>query len=753
MLTTFAVNSVLASRAEKSSSDYVRTRIDSVANSIRAQIDSEFEFLTALADSTTSVPFDPTVILALPPSTPELTLFPEVTLIDVDMNVAHRFSVDGAKREAASTGLSVGEIVTGDLTRLDLGALPVTGQPRTIRLLSAETKKASVGAPPTGSSVAVGGSVVLIAPIPSLGWLTSTIDQEAVESLFTGLPGHATLEIALHAGASTSAPKVAVHRATDAPEPENVRWTSTSFGVADQRFTLVVGHDRAYGAGTPPRRSTVLLTGVLLTLGLAGLIHIGSNRRSRRSLESQLADARRIARTDELTGLGNRLAISETLQAAGEEFVRSGRDVAVILCDLDRFKIVNDARGHDAGDVLLCDVAKRLQGLDDSATVARFGGDEFVVILSGDATERARQIAARVVEVIKRPFTIGHDAVVIGASVGLASTRDGRVRQAGAEPFSASRLLSDADAAMYIAKRAGGNRVAVADEIPLGETRQLDMEIALRAALGTGQIRAFFQPIVDRERNITALEALVRWQHPEKGLISPGAFLPAAKSAGLLAELSTVVLAQSCFQVALWNEARTAQSLLPLLVHVNCVEEQLTDPGFADVIEAYVLASGIDPGCLLLEISEETAFEKLPATLPTLDLVRALGVHFSLDDFGFGNSSLTMVRRLGAVSEIKIDKSIVDSLAPDAPAGNDRVADIAVIRAISDFARVQGIALVAEGIEHETQFEQLRSFGVSLFQGFLFHRPQDPAVLAALLVPPAPIVVESVRDGDHVVTV
>ena len=345
------------------------------------------------------------------------------------------------------------------------------------------------------------------------------------------------------------------------------------------------------------------------------------------------------------------------------------------------------------------------------------------------------------------------DAVVIGASVGLASTRDGRVRQAGAEPFSASRLLSDADAAMYIAKRAGGNRVAVADEIPLGETRQLDMEIALRAALGTGQIRAFFQPIVDRERNITALEALVRWQHPEKGLISPGAFLPAAKSAGLLAELSTVVLAQSCFQVALWNEARTAQSLLPLLVHVNCVEEQLTDPGFADVIEAYVLASGIDPGCLLLEISEETAFEKLPATLPTLDLVRALGVHFSLDDFGFGNSSLTMVRRLGAVSEIKIDKSIVDSLAPDAPAGNDRVADIAVIRAISDFARVQGIALVAEGIEHETQFEQLRSFGVSLFQGFLFHRPQDPAVLAALLVPPAPIVVESVRDGDHVVTV
>ncbi len=192
------------------------------------------------------------------------------------------------------------------------------------------------------------------------------------------------------------------------------------------------------------------------------------------------------------------------------------------------------------------------------------------------------------------------------------------------------------------------------------------------------------------------------------------------------------MLARACEDVARWNERRAEAGLAPLVVHVNTVEEQLLDSGFADVVGAYLQASGLDPACLLLEISEETALDRLPATVPTLDLLRSGGVRFSIDDFGFGNSSLTMVRRVGEVAELKLDKSIVDGLAPGtSPEG----ADHAAVRAIIEFARAQMITVVAEGIEHEEQFALLSSLGVELFQGYLFHRPQPAAALDALLAP------------------
>jgi EAL domain-containing protein (putative c-di-GMP-specific phosphodiesterase class I) len=208
-------------------------------------------------------------------------------------------------------------------------------------------------------------------------------------------------------------------------------------------------------------------------------------------------------------------------------------------------------------------------------------------------------------------------------------------------------------------------------------------------------------------------------------------FLPAAKDAGLLAELSTVVLAEAARDVARWNRLRTEAGLDELVVHVNCVEEQLMDSGFADVVGSYVAATGLSARSLLLEISEETALDRLPASLPTLDLLRGAGIRFSIDDFGFGNSSLTMIRRVGEVAELKIDKSIVDGLALASPTA----ADVAVITSIVEFCANQGITVVAEGIEEEQQFGQLRELGVQLYQGYLFHRPQPADQLDGLLTP------------------
>lgn len=293
-------------------------------------------------------------------------------------------------------------------------------------------------------------------------------------------------------------------------------------------------------------------------------------------------------------------------------------------------------------------------------------------------------------------------------------------------------MLRDADMAMYVAKRGGGNRVAVADEsVRESGIHQLDLEIELRQALGSGQLRAWYQPLVDPQREPVALEALIRWQHPTRGLLAPGQFLPAAKSAGLLAELSTAVLAEAARDVADWNRRRLATGQAPLVVHVNCVEEQLMDTGFADVVGSYLADSGLDPHSLLLEISEETALDRLPASLPTLDLLRSGGVRFSIDDFGFGNSSLTMVRRVGDVAELKIDKSIVDGLALASP----KQTDLAVVRSIVEFCETQHITVVAEGIEEEHQFSQLVGLGVELFQGYLFHRPQPAEKLDSLLAP------------------
>jgi diguanylate cyclase (GGDEF)-like protein len=743
-LATLAAVAVPRQAAQRNATAKVERQVAIVGASIVKQTDAQRTRLEALARQTSELSIDPdqrVAPLAVPKPSAD-GLYRSVWLIgppfgeaDADNGFLSRYRMAGKNEQTTNLvheGMAIGADVFANLTKLGLPKLP--GPLDKTRLVNINPDQIvgknfpSTDAAPRNASRQQ--TWALATPVPKVGWALAPIEPAGLIKLFDEVPNRDVLDISVLEGGTLTAPALAQIRPTNPPKPEDARWTSKKFNVLGSQFTTIIGHDKNYGATSTNPLLTFAIGGALTTLASA-LVFLRLHRRNRHILETALRDARHIARTDELTGLGNRLAINEILDGAP-----AGERVALLLCDLDRFKLINDARGHDAGDGVLRDVATRLQAACSSfecteAVVARFGGDEFVVILRNDDAQRCVEVAEAMVAKLTRPFTVGNDAVVIGASVGISRT------SADAQsPTNHSELLREADAAMYVAKRSGGNRVVVAGEESRSRgVHQLDTEIALRAALGTDQIQAWFQPIVDTNEEICALEALVRWKHPERGLVSPGQFLPAAKDAGLLAEISTIVLAQSCFAVADWNRQRIALGQPPLLVHVNCVEEQLTDPGFAEVVSAYVQASELDPGCLLLEISEETAFERLPATLPTLDLIRAQGVRFSLDDFGFGNSSLTMVRRLGNIAELKIDKSIVDSLAPDATGdGTDLAADTAVIRAVTDFAQTQGIAVVAEGIEHRSQFEQLRIFGVDMFQGFYFHRPQPPDIVRTLII-------------------
>jgi diguanylate cyclase (GGDEF)-like protein len=474
-----------------------------------------------------------------------------------------------------------------------------------------------------------------------------------------------------------------------------------------------------------PTKTYPLQVGVglgALTLALATFVGLRQQRRNESTMTGLVVTAQAQARTDVLTGLANRTGMIDAIADASPD-----EGIAVLLADLDRFKNVNDSRGHESGDQLLKAVAARFQTLAAAQpavqSVARFGGDEFVVVLRGSQdtiAESAVTFADEILKQLRTPFPLGSDTVVISASIGLAIGT-------GADTES---LLRDADIAMYAAKRGGGSRVAVADdELRRAGTGQLDLEIGIRNALAHGEFVPYFQPIVDEYGDLHSFEALIRWQRSTGELVSPGLFLPAAKAAGLLGEVSTSMIGLVCPYIAEWNTARIARGEHPLTVHINCVEEQLVDLGFPDVVAALLTHYGVDPSWVMLEVSEETAMDRIPRGTPTLQALRSLGVRFSLDDFGFGNSSLTMLRELGEVSELKLDKSIVDDIAKNATRDEhgrlrpELGSDGDVVDAILGFARRRGITIVAEGIEQPEQWEVLKHLGVTLFQGYLFNRP------------------------------
>jgi diguanylate cyclase (GGDEF)-like protein len=393
--------------------------------------------------------------------------------------------------------------------------------------------------------------------------------------------------------------------------------------------------------------------------------------------------------------------------------------VALLIADIDRFKLVNESLGHDGGDRLLVAVAERLVDiLRPGDTVARMGGDEFALLCEDIAGyEDAGAIAARVVGAFETPFTTQGGDMVLTASVGVAvGTRNGPAPEL---------LLRDADVAMYRAKDTGRDRYELFDETMLVDaSERLSVENDLRRGITDGQLRLYYQPIVHLDTGaIAGFEALVRWQHPERGLLPPLEFIPSAEATGLIVPLGRHVLEEACRQAALWAAMHASGE--SLRVSVNVSAKQLAQPGWSDEVAQILAESGLAPRQLVLEITESVLMDDTDTTAIRLEELRRLGVRIAIDDFGTGYSSLGYLRRL-PVDILKIDKSFIDGVA-------EGPHESALARAVVKLASTLRLEAVAEGISSRKQLLQLRRLRCPYGQGFFFSRPQPPEVIPRLL--------------------
>jgi diguanylate cyclase (GGDEF)-like protein len=416
---------------------------------------------------------------------------------------------------------------------------------------------------------------------------------------------------------------------------------------------------------------------------------------------------------DSLTGLANRAAFLDRLAHAQAVAERSGTAVGVLFLDVDRFKTVNDSLGHAAGDELLMGVAARLSiCLRDGDTPARFGGDEFAVLLEGvSGQEEGEAVAARVLEAMREPFRVQGRQMTVSVSVGVAlATSRGE------------DVLRNADLAMYRAKSDGRDRHATYEpEMHAALVEGLELQADLRRAVDRGEFVVHYQPIVDLATGgILGAEALVRWEHPERGLIPPGAFIPLAEETHLIVPIGRHVLRKACEQAARWVERHG-----DLTMSVNLSATQLDHPDLVADVAAALRDGGLDPARLTLEITESVLMANEGVTVERLHELKALGVQLAVDDFGTGYSSLTYLRDF-PLDVLKVAKPFVDGLG-----GADQ--GVALARAIIELGEACQLDVVGEGIELSTQRQGLLELGCKLGQGFLFARPADAAAIDALL--------------------
>jgi len=451
----------------------------------------------------------------------------------------------------------------------------------------------------------------------------------------------------------------------------------------------------------------------------------------RRAIDRTEAQLHELAYVDPVTGLHNRRAAKEQLQASIARHADSGRGFGVVLLDLDDFSTINDSLGHAAGDEVLRTLARRLSETMKSGNWAfRFGGDEFIVVFDTDGSdEPSRQAGAAAQLALSSSIQAGGFEIQVRGSAGIAEfPRDAKTE---------SELLAAADAAMYSAKHAGKNAVAVYDERMTDASRErLRTESELARALANDEFALVFQPIIDMgSRKMVGAEALVRWHHPQRGVIGPAAFIPIAESSGLIVELGRHVLEMATRQIASWE----ADGFGDFYVAVNASARQLRDGLLLEQVSRALKASGADASRLEIEITEHSLVDDHDVAVRTLVSLRSLGVRVAIDDFGTGLSSLAYLRRL-PIDKLKIDRGFVRELP-----GNE--SDAAIVTAIASMAHALGLRVVAEGIETTAQREYLHQLRIDFGQGYLFGRPVPAAELRKLLrhvgpLPTAPAILD-----------
>ncbi|HSV14319.1 MAG TPA: EAL domain-containing protein, partial [Tepidisphaeraceae bacterium] len=428
------------------------------------------------------------------------------------------------------------------------------------------------------------------------------------------------------------------------------------------------------------------------------------------------------AQHDALTGLPNRVLFEDRLQQALLRAHISGKAVGVAFLDVDRFKNINDTLGHHAGDVMLCRlVARVLETLGKTDTMARMGGDEFALILPdlSDAGD-AQRFGERLIAAFKAPLDVLGQELFVTISCGLAMyPKDGR---------DSITLKKNADAALYAAKNNGRDRMrCFTADMNNGTRERLDLENALRRAVENGELRLHYQPKVNADDQITGLEALLRWQHPTLGLVPPAKFIPLAEETGLIVNIGKWVLNEAARQLQAWR--RAGLPCVPVAVNVSAV--QFAQPDFEQVLSAVLQMHALDPQWLELEITESVLMQNMHDARQRLERLKQIGVSIAIDDFGTGYSSLVYLQRL-PIDVLKVDRAFVSVIGSGQPSGKGRD-DATIVRSIAALAHSLGISLVAEGVETDYQRALLLDIGCPVMQGYLYSKPRPPEEVEELL--------------------
>ncbi|HSY36941.1 MAG TPA: EAL domain-containing protein [Acidobacteriaceae bacterium] len=439
----------------------------------------------------------------------------------------------------------------------------------------------------------------------------------------------------------------------------------------------------------------------------------------------------RLAYYDEVTKLPNRVLLRERLQNALRMSHMTGQAGALLFIDMDDFKTLNDTAGHEVGDLLLEQIAGRLRStVRASDCVARLGGDEFVVLVETLGTDReaaggrALAIGGQVLRALREVYHLQSYEYRCTASVGVTLMGD--------DSIEVDDLMKQAEMAMYRSKAQGRNMVCLFDP---GMERELASRAAmvadLRRALQSREFELMYQPQLDSEGRVVGCEALVRWRHPQRGLLSPAEFIPVAESGGMIVELGTQALGEACRRLAMWQDR---PGLRDLSIAVNVSSRQFADPQFVQVVEDALRSTGVDPSRLKLEITESAAMEKVHEVIQKMMTLKALGIKLSLDDFGTGYSSLSQLKLL-PLHQLKIDKSFVNDIVGHA-------LDASIVQTIIDLGRNLNLEVIAEGVETVEQVDFLKAHGCRLFQGYLFSKP-----LSAVAFEEFAIGIRQSRDG------